>query len=315
MTKQWKKWLWSFTLVAVTLVLVSCGMDKTSSDTAENKGLNVVTSFYPMYDITKQISGELNDVRMINSGAGIHGFEPSAQDVAAITDSDLFVYHSGILEGWAKKLVASLDDQTAVIEGSKNQELKKVQGLEDIEVTEGFDESSLYDPHSWLDPVLIAEEAQAIAKKLGELDPDNADYYQANADEFEAEANKLVEEYQPKFEKLKQKTFVTQHTAFSYLADRFGLTQLGIAGIDSDIEPNPRQMTEVKNFIEDYDVKIIFVEPNVSESAARVLSTETGADIMMLSPLETDPENEQSYLENLKEQLDQLYTALAKQNS
>ena len=64
--------------------------------------------------------------------------------------------------------------------------------------------------------------------------------------------------FQPKFEKASQKTFVTQHTAFSYLAKRFGLNQLGIAGISPEQEPSPRQLTEIQEFVKTYKVKTIF---------------------------------------------------------
>jgi len=103
---------------------------------------------------------------------------------------------------------------------------------------------------------------------------------------------------------------VTQHTAFSYLAERFGLKQLGIAGIDGDVEPSPKQMAEIKAFMEERGVKTIFVEPNVSDKTAQTLAAETGAKVEMLSPLEYDPQNTDSYLDNLEAQLETLYQSL-----
>ncbi len=72
---------------------------------------------------------------------------------------------------------------------------------------------------------------------------------------FIAKAQELTKKYQPIFEKASQKTFVTQHTAFSYLAKRFGLKQLGIAGISPEQEPSPRQLTEIQEFVKTYNVK------------------------------------------------------------
>ena len=71
-------------------------------------------------------------------------------------------------------------------------------------------------------------------------------------------AQELTKKFQPKFEKASQKTFVTQHTAFSYLAKRFGLNQLGIAGISPEQEPSPRQLTEIQGICKTYKVKTIF---------------------------------------------------------
>ena len=99
------------------------------------------------------------------------------------------------------------------------------------------------------------------------------------------------------------KTFVTQHTAFSYLAKRFGLTQLGIAGISPEQEPSPRQLTEIEDFVKEHQVKTIFVESNASSKVAQTLVKATGVQIKELNPLEADPANQLSYLENLEKNL------------
>ena len=101
----------------------------------------------------------------------------------------------------------------------------------------------------------IAEEGKIIAQRLGEIDPKNKELYQANAQKLEKRCEELVARYQPLFDKAKQKTFVTQHTAFSYLAKRFGLKQLGIAGISPEQEPTARQLAEIQQFVKDYKVK------------------------------------------------------------
>ena len=166
-----------------------------------------------------------------------------------------------------------------------------------------MDEKTLYDPHTWLDPQKAAEEAQIIADRLSELDSDHRDTYQANARKFQEEAKELTERYQKIFDKVPNKTFVTQHTAFSYLAKRFGLTQLGIAGISPEQEPSPRQLTEIEDFVKEHQVKTIFVESNASSKVAQTLVKATGVKIKELNPLEADPANQLSYLENLEKNL------------
>lgn len=294
--------LW-FMIGLFVLVLGACGQ-KTSQDSKEAKGMKIVTSFYPIYAMVKEISGDLNDVRMIQSSSGIHSFEPSANDIAAIYDADVFVYHSHTLESWAGSLDPSLQkSKVKVLEASEGMTLDRVYGLEDIEVGKGVDEKSLYDPHTWLDPEKVAEEAQIIADKLSELDSANKETYQKNAQNFSAKAHDLTKKYQPIFEKANQKTFVTQHTAFSYLAKRFGLNQLGIAGISPDQEPSPRQLSEIQDFVKTYRVKTIFTESNLSSKVADTLVKSTGVSLKTLNPLEADPQNDKSYLDNLEENL------------
>ncbi|KHD46084.1 metal ABC transporter solute-binding protein, Zn/Mn family [Streptococcus hongkongensis] len=302
------------TLLLITVVsLAACGVTHRSSQ--KDKGLSVVTSFYPMYAMTKEVSGDLNQIKMIRSTNGIHSFEPSVNDVSAIYDADLFIYHSHTLESWARDLHPNLKkSKVAVFEASKSISLRRVQGLEDVPVSKGIDPATLYDPHTWTDPRLVGQEAQAIAKKLSELDPKNKDYYEKNAAKFVKKANALEETYQKKFATCRQKTFVTQHTAFSYLAHRFGLKQLGISGISNEQEPSPRQLSEIHRFVKEYKVKTIFAEDNVSPKTAQTIAKATGAKVKTLSPLEAVPQNEKSYLDNLELNMNKLYQQLKKEN-
>lgn len=279
-------------------VLLACQNRQTEA--GKGAGLKIVTSFYPIYSLVKEVSGERNDVRMIGSSQGIHSYEPSAGDIGAIYDADAFIYHSHVLESWAGRLDPNLEgSDVRVLEASTELELKRVPGLEDVEVGQGMDEASLYDPHTWLDPILVGQEALEIADLLAELDPAHAADYQKNAQRVNQEAESLAERYQPLFDQAKQKTFVTQHTAFSYLADRFGLEQLGIAGV-SEEEPSPRKLAEMKDFVTQYQVKTIFTERGVSDKLAKTIAHSTGAGIKVLDPLEADPQNNQSYLANLE---------------
>ena len=215
------------------------------------------------------------------------------------------MYHSRTLESWAGSLDPSLQkSKVAVVEASNGMQLDKVAGLEEVSTEEGIDEKTLYDPHTWLDPEKVAEEAQLIAQELSKLDSKNADTYQKNAQKFAEKAKALSEKYKGVFSGLDEKTFVTQHTAFSYLAKRFGLKQLGISGISPDQEPSPRQLTEIQDFIKTYKVKTIFVESNASSKLAETLKKATGVNLKVLNPLEADPENDKTYLENLEDNLE-----------
>ncbi|HEM6191343.1 TPA: zinc ABC transporter substrate-binding protein [Streptococcus suis] len=298
-----KKKLFSFLCLSLICLLAACQLQPMPE---EKEGLTIVTSFYPIYSLVKEVSGERNDVRMIGSRQGIHSYEPSASDIKAIYDADVFIYHSRILESWANRLEPNLQGSSVkVLEASTTLLLIKVPGLEDMEVSQGIDEASLYDPHTWLDPVLVGQEAIEIGELLAESDPEQADYYRSNAKAVDEKAQDLAEKYRPIFAKASSKTFVTQHTAFSYTAQRFGLTQLGIAGV-SEEEPSPRQLAEIKEFVDTFDVQTIFTEKGSSDKLAKALASSTGVDLKVLDPLEADPENNATYLENLEQVLETL---------
>ncbi|HFI0508145.1 TPA: zinc ABC transporter substrate-binding protein [Streptococcus suis] len=294
-----KKWF-GFLCLVLTCLLAACQLQPKPE---EKEGLTIVTSFYPIYSLVKEVSGERNDVRMIGSRQGIHSYEPSAADIKAIYDADVFIYHSRILESWANRLEPNLQGSSVkVLEASTTLPLIKVPGLEDMEVSQGIDEASLYDPHTWLDPILVGQEAIEIGELLAASDPEHADYYRSNAKAVDEKAQDLADKYSPIFAETSSKTFVTQHTAFSYTAQRFGLKQLGIAGV-SEEEPSPRQLAEIKEFVDTFDVQTIFTEKGSSDKLAKALASSTGVDLKVLDPLEADPENNATYLENLEQVL------------
>lgn len=294
------------TFFSALLILLSTVIPAASVKAEANK-LTIVTSFYPIYAITSEVVGDLHEVQMINSGTGIHGFEPSASDVAAIYDADIFIYHSKSLESWTKNLEANKGDHPVqMIQASEGLEFKTVEGL----VDDGHDheeETDLHgntlDLHSWLDPIEVGNEAKLIAEALAKIDPNNTAIYLQNAEKMAKEGQDLVEKYQITFKNLNNKTFVTQHTAFYYLAERFGLKQLGVTGISAEKEPSAKQLNDVMAFVKEHDVKTIFVEPNVSDKIAQIISSSTGVEIAELNPLESDPQNDLSFFENYEQQL------------
>lgn len=114
----------------------------------------------------------------------------------------IFFYHSVILESWIKQLAINKgDSDVLMLETSDGMDLMKVEGLEDVAEIKGMSQESLLDPHSWLEFVEAAREAQLIANKLSQIDPENQDHYQNNAKNFEKKAKTLVEIYQGKFDK------------------------------------------------------------------------------------------------------------------
>lgn len=299
-------------VLLLSLFCMGCQYQKAQVSTPKApKGLKIVTSFYPLYAITNELAGDVNQVQMLGSNSGIHSFDPLVKDIQRIHDADLFIYHSHTLESWAKGISKNMKGSSVtVLEAAKGLPLIRVKGLEDMPVAEGMDADRLNDPHSWLDPKLIAEEADHISQQLQRLDPKHSQLYRKRTQAFKDKADKLDRELQKRFAKAKQKVFVTQHTAFSYVANRYGLEQLGIAGVAEE-EPGPRKLKEIKEFVDTYHVKTIFFEKNVSPKLAKTLAAESHITINRLDPLETPPEGKGDYLDHLGKNLKHLAHELA----
>ncbi|GAB2456049.1 metal ABC transporter substrate-binding protein [Xylanimonas ulmi] len=148
------------------------------------------------------------------------------------------------------------------------------------------------DPHFWLDPMRLAQVAGPVAEALADADPDNAEAFHANAVALEAELAELDAEIAAALEPFAGAKLVTNHTAFGYLAARFGLEQVGITGLDHGIEPSPARMREIGEIVRAHNVGTIFSETLVSPRVVETLASDLGVRTDVLDTLEgLTPEN------------------------
>lgn len=293
---------------------------------AQNGGhkLQVVATFYPMAEFSRQVGGDLADVAgLIPAGAEPHDWEPSAKDMAKISEADVFVYN-GIVESWAGKALASAaNDKRVAVQASDGIDLLEGVAEEDEEGDAAGSESSpssadnggkVLDPHVWLDPALAQKEVANIAAAFSQADPAHKSEYEANADAYIAKLQALDQEYRDGLKDAKRRDFVTQHAAFGYLAKEYGLTQIPIAGLSPDQEPSPARMAEVVKQAKEQDIRTIFFETLVDPKIAETIAKETGAKTDVLNPLEglTDDEVKQGldYIGIMRNNLTALRKAL-----
>ncbi|MBB6694717.1 zinc ABC transporter substrate-binding protein [Cohnella xylanilytica] len=300
------------------------GASSGASGEAETK-LKVVTTFYPMYEFSRQVAGDNADVvALVPAGAEPHDWEPSAKDMALIADADVFVYN-GIVEGWAEKALASAGNaDRIVVKASEGIALKEgvaeeeddhghgdeAEGAEDRDHDHGHE----LDPHVWLDPSLAKREVSNIEAALAKADPEHAADYASNAEAFNAKLSELDQAFRDGLKDAKRKEFVTQHAAFGYLAKAYGLTQVPISGLSPDQEPSPERMADIVKEAKRRDVKTIFFETLVDPKVARTIADEIGAATDVLNPLEgltdEDRKNGLDYIGIMRNNLAALKKAL-----
>lgn len=305
--------------VILSVLLTACGGQE-KKEASSNDKIQVMTTFYPMYEFTKQVVGNKGEVELlIPAGTEPHDFEPSAKDLAKISDADVFVYNSPELETWTDNLTDTIDTKkTEIIQASKNitlmdgAEHDHEEAHDDHDAKEHEEDGHDHDldPHVWLDPVLAIKEVETIRDQLSKKYPEDQATFEKNAASYIDELKTLDEDYQAGFKAAKNKTFVTQHAAFGYLAKQYGLTQEAIAGISPDQEPSPSRLSELKHYVDDHQVKVIYFEENASSKVAETLSKETGVKLKVLNPLESLTEkqikNGEDYVSVMRENLDAL---------
>ena len=268
--------------------------------------LSIQAAFYPLQWITEQIGGDAVSVEgMTPPGAEPHDLELTPQDVAAVGEADLVVY----LADFQPAVDDAVDQEAAdtSLDAAEHTDL----GLTYTPIEEGeeeADEAGATDPHFWLDPMRLADVADALAERLGELDPDSADTFSDNAAELRTALEDLDSEFTEGLATCENTDLVTSHNAFGYLAEAYGFTQVGITGLTPEEEPSAADLAEVADFVEENDVRTIYYETLVSPVIADSVAAETGAQTALLDPLEglTDESQGSDYLEVMRSNLDNL---------
>lgn len=270
-------------LAVLGLFLTACGKEKN----ADGK-LDIVTTFYPVYEFTKQVAGEEANVDLlIGAGTEPHDYEPSAKAVATIQDADAFVYENENMETWVPDLLATLKkDEVKVIKATGDM-LLLPGGEEEEHEHEGEEHHHAYDPHVWLSPQRAIKLVEHIRDSLSQDFPDKKETFEKNAAAYIKKLEALDKSYQTSLGAAKQKNFVTQHAAFRYLALDYGLKQVSISGISPDSEPSAARLAELTNYIKKNQIKYIYFEENASQAVASTLSKEAGVELEVLNPLES----------------------------
>lgn len=310
-----KKWSIALILLVAVFLMAGCGGTKSAAPEGTKK-IKVVATMYPVYEFVKQVGGDKVDVVMlIPPGAEPHDWEPTAKDIIQIKDAKIFAYHGIGLEPVEKLLTKDVLGNALPLEITKDvTKLPTSHEDEEEEHGHGHGEDHKYDPHTWLDPVSVQQEVNTIAQALASVDEKNAEVYKKNAETYNKKLADLDEKYKKALSGMTNKEIVTSHKAFAYLANRYGFEQLGIMGISPDAEPTPDKMAKITEFCREHKVKYIFFETLTSPKLAQTLAKETGAQLLVLNPIESLTEQEtkegKDYIAIMNENLVNLEKAL-----
>lgn len=317
---------------AVALGLVSLSACAGSSDAADGGSggkLDVVASFYPMQYLAEQIGGGHVAVNTLTKpGVEPHDLELKPKQIGELGEADVVLYLKGIQpavdEAIAQAGVENTVDAATLTkleahgtgaghEGHAHEEPAH-EGEEHAAGEEGHDHASEAgaDPHVWLDPVKYAEVAKGVGSALEKADPDHAADYEKNTDALVKKLGDLDTAFETGLKNTATKTFITTHSAFGYLAERYGLDQEGISGVDPESEPSPARIKELQDIAKQDKVTTVFFETLASDRTARTLASDTGLKTDVLDPLEgiTDTSEGDDYIEVMRSNLTALQKAL-----
>ncbi|MFE2480550.1 metal ABC transporter solute-binding protein, Zn/Mn family [Streptomyces sp. NPDC059389] len=295
-----------------------------SAGGAKDGKLDVMSSFYPMQFLAQQIGKDHVKVDTLTKpGVEPHDLEITPKQTGQLGEADVVLYLKGLQPAVDKAVAQS--GVKHVVDAAKLTELEvhgasghdhAHEGAEGhTEGEEGHDHAhgeAGEDPHVWLDPVKYAEVAKGVGAALEKADPDHAADYRKNTDELLGKLTALDTEFKDGLRNTASKTFITTHSAFGYLAERYGLDQEGISGVDPESEPSPARMKELQAVAKKDNVSTVFFETLASDKTAKSLATDTGLKTDVLDPLEgiTDKSQGADYFEVMRSNLKNLQKAL-----
>ncbi len=290
------------TIVAILVIipLLSIGLWNSESpiviEKAEGQSkITAITSFYPLYEFTKEIGGDKVDVSLlVPQGVEPHDWEPTIRDIQKIEQADLIIINGNGFEKWVDKIDSS---KVSIINSGRS--FGWVTG----------EPTKPVDFHYWLNPLSAKLQIKEIADGLIKADPENADYYKNTKKTYDLKLDSLHSKIKTELNGCK-KDFVAFHDAFSYFAHEYDLNQHTVIQSNSPhSEPTSKKLEYIIQLSKSLDIDVIFTEEGSGIRASQVIANEIGGKVLILSPLEV-VEDDSSYFKKMEENLSNLKEAL-----
>jgi ABC-type Zn uptake system ZnuABC Zn-binding protein ZnuA len=259
----------------------------------------VAGTIYPLYDIARNVAGENVEVKLIlPSGASPHLFEFSPRQLKALQNVETVFAIGHGLDDWATQI-------TNVVKGARVM-------LVDQGIKLRTFEDGTTDPHYWLHFGNARRITENIAKTLIEMDPAHAVAYRASAETYKEKLVEKEHELTDVLAPAQGQPILTFHDAWFYFAEDFGLKIAGTFEPSAGEEPTPRSLAALQQTIEKEQIRIMFIEPQLSSGVLESFAKDNNVSIAELDPL-GGVKGRTTYLELMAFNADSVRRALQKQ--
>jgi ABC-type Zn uptake system ZnuABC Zn-binding protein ZnuA len=240
-----------------------------SADQTHGRILRVVATTTQVADFARNLGGDRVQVTsLLKPGIDPHDFEPSPADVEAIARADLVVENGAGLESWLHDTITNSGFDGPLVDTSQGVRLRQVGGA--------------IDPHIWQNPRNAEVMVANIDRAFAAADPAEARVFRANLAGYTEQLQVLDAEVQRQIDSLANKNLVTNHDAFGYYIDRYGLQFVGsvIPSFDSSAELSGRDIRDLVTKIKATKVKAVFSETTLPPKAAETIAREAGVKVV-----------------------------------
>lgn len=296
--KRIKKVIYMLLLFLGVTFFSSCAAPKTS----DNNQFIIVTTFYPVYIATINITKDIPDVLVINitkpQTGCLHDYSLNPTDMQTLAKAKVFVINGAGMESFMDK----------VIQGFPR--LQVINASEQIELLQDPSSNEL-NPHVWVSVSGAILQLDNIVTGLCAIDPLHRQLYQDNANSYREKLESLRNKMHMELEGIKTKEIITFHEAFPYFAREFNLKIIAVIEREPGSEPSPKELINLIQTIRKMPTKVLFVEPQYAQKAADIIRREAGASIFELDPAVTGDGSLDSYLQIMERNLVVLKKALS----
>lgn len=312
-------------LILIIVMITIVVFFKTDTIVKNNEKIQIVATLFPQYDFAKQIVGDKADVKLLlNSGVETHNYEPTAKDMITILDdSDIFLYTGTMLEPWTENIIQNLEDTNCkIVNVAENIELIKIEDFEKRHINseileeehneESHHEEEIYDAHIWQNPLNAIKMLDNTLKVICEIDPENADYYTKNAENYKNEILQIDLEFKNLIENSNRKEIaVGGEFAYAYLVDQYNINFVTVYNNCGDGEdPSIAKVKSVIDYINKHDMPVVYYEELSEGTVAKMIAEETEAEPLVLYSIHNGDAEKDTYVSLMRKNLENLEKGL-----
>ena len=274
--------------------------------------IQIVVTIPVLKDFVQQIGGSHVQVMSLLSGLeSEHTYSPRPSDIIAVRKARLLVEIGVGLEVWVAALVKNAGSTSLrVITTSKGIALIRDQSRDDGPPA-STDNTHDGNPHIWLDPENAKIMLRHITEALSKVDPSHASEYRDNQAAYLRQLDQLQKDLAERLKAITDRRILVYHPAWPYFARRFGFRIIDEIVTQAGSEPSAHHLQELISRIRREGIRVIVSEPQMNQKIPDVLARETGARIVVLSPLPGAMPGTETYLSLLRYNVIQLANALS----
>lgn len=316
-----KKLILIVILIAIILMVGFIIFKSGDNKTQNNDKIKIVASNFACYDFLRAIIGDSNDIELIfllGPGKDSHSYDPTAQDLISIQNSDLFVYVGGEMENWSSKVLSSLDTTKKVICISDDIETIKEQEIDGAEEEHDEKVEGSFDEHIWTSPKNAILMIQSLQKAVEEIDNENSSKYQENAKNYIKQIEEIDNQIREIVNsKVRDRLIFADKMPMQYFINYYGLkVSAAFPGCSTDTEPSASTIAYLERKVKEENIPVVlYVELNDGR-VAKIIADEAGenCEAMQIQTMHNiskdDFQNEETWVSLMIRNIDVLRKAL-----